>query len=102
MQAAKKAEEEGKEQLQLMKQQAAGAAAELAATNAHLAAEVEKLKCSQHTWILKQQTATQQVQQLQGQLAALQGRQHEVHEQRGQLENADSTAKRFTQEVQQG
>ena len=100
MQAAKRAKEEGKEQLQLVKQQAAGAAAELSATNAHLAAEVEKLKCSQHTW--KQQTATQQVQQLQGQLAALQGRHHEVHEQRGQLEDANSTIERSTQEVQQG
>ena len=102
VQAAKKAEEEGKEQLQLVKQQAAGAAAELSATNAYLAAEVEQLKCSQHTWILKQQTATQQVQQLQGRLAALEGEQREAHVLRGQLEDAHSSTERFTQEVHQG
>ena len=116
VQAAKKAEEEARQQLQ----QAAVAATKLTATNACLAAKVESLERSQHTWLQEKQAATQQVQQLRGRLAALEGEQGEARELRRQLaalkgeqreaqglaakqlEDAEGTIKRLTQEVHQG
>ena len=109
VQAAKKAEVEARQQLQLVQQQ------------------VERLESSQHTCTQKEQPAQDaaaklvgEVQQLRRQVAALEGEQREAHKLRGQLaalkgeqceaqgragkqlEDAHSTIKRLTQEVHQG